>query len=149
MLLKLTMDAMEFEYLLLQDSDSELEDSAVQALVMLSEFKTPSVRVIPSQVNYSPPKYVDPIVKLKAQHALKENREKLAVFLIHNVTIEEFKIRCNSNSKSKQKMDYYAKKLKSLYALDSPKNRCKPVVIPMPQRQKAKSHCVNYRQFAR
>ncbi|KAJ3277122.1 hypothetical protein HDV01_000174 [Terramyces sp. JEL0728] len=84
---------------------------------------------------------VDPIKKLKAAHSLRQNRERLHVFLSYSLTMEEFKSKFSPPEEyqneidaviAKEKMFRFAKKRAALYTPKQRKSAKSPTLYPSP-----------------
>lgn len=152
-LLLLTQLADQFNNIQINNIPKHDEIEAVQGLL---KFQATEIKPTPI--------YIDPIIKLKAAHSLRQNRERLHVFLSYSLTMEEFKSKFsppdyydeNEASLSKERMVKFAKKRAALYSLFKPKNIIytqksivkkdrKVNILPFPQRQNRRNSrsCLN------
>jgi hypothetical protein len=101
-------------------SSSIEEHRAAMALVSIIE-------------NPEPPKRYCPILRLKAKHHLKYNRENLAVFLAFNITLTEMKHKFENTRKEdhKLKVKHLQKRIKYLFCLDVEGSKPRKLRLPL------------------
>ncbi|KAJ3303290.1 hypothetical protein HDV03_004028 [Kappamyces sp. JEL0829] len=155
----------------LNDTAGGKEQEAALALEMLQPAPSPSPNpLVKCFKPLRPAVQVDSILKMKAQHLLQTNREKLVTILRYNMSMEEFKQKMNPCPLSKQRMLHYQRKVRALQAISassvtirphrnaasskvphlcSPSKRKSSLVLPFPDRQNRRKDCVTVARLAR